>query len=53
MRLSYRYHIRLLRDDRLIGALLVALLVLGGVIGFFSSYRAVRKYLRMSLDELY
>lgn len=45
--------IRLLRDDRLIGAVLVALVVLGGVIGFFSSYRAVRKYLGMSLDELY
>ncbi|OON69728.1 cell division protein FtsX [Hymenobacter sp. CRA2] len=55
--LQYAYYqldeLRLLRDDRLIGAMLVALLVLGGVIGFFSSYRAVRKYLRMSLDELY
>ncbi|GAA4375027.1 cell division protein FtsX [Hymenobacter koreensis] len=45
--------IRLLRDERLVGAVLVALVVLGGVIGFFSSYRAVRKYLRMSLDDLY
>jgi cell division transport system permease protein len=29
------------------------LLLLGVVIGIFSTYRAVRKYLRMSLDELY
>lgn len=45
--------LRVLRDERLIGILFVALLVLGCVIGFFSSYRAVRKYLRMSLDDLY
>ncbi|MEP2772317.1 MAG: permease-like cell division protein FtsX [Fulvivirga sp.] len=29
------------------------LLIVGGVIGFFSTYRAIKKYLRMSLDELY
>ncbi|KAA9338241.1 ABC transporter permease [Hymenobacter busanensis] len=55
--LQYAYlqvtELQLLRDERLIGAVLVALVVLGGVIGFFSSYRAVRKYLRMSLDDLY
>lgn len=55
--LQYAYYqfddLALLRDDRLIGAVLLTLLVLGGVIGFFSSYRAVRKYLRMSLDDLY
>jgi cell division transport system permease protein len=45
--------LHLLRDDRLIAAVLASLLVLGGVIGFFSSYRAVKKYLRMSLDDLY
>ena len=33
--------------------LLAALLVIGGVMGFISTYRAVRKYLRMSLDQLY
>lgn len=33
--------------------LLVGLLVLGGLIGFISTYRAVRKYLKMSLDQLY
>ncbi|MBC6606687.1 MULTISPECIES: cell division protein FtsX [Hymenobacter] len=45
--------LRLLLDERLIGALLVLMVVLGCVIGFFSSYRAVRKYLGMSLDDLY
>lgn len=30
-----------------------SLLVLGGFMGFFSTYRAVNKYLRMSLNELY
>jgi cell division transport system permease protein len=29
------------------------LIVLGAFIGFFSSYRAVNRYLKMSLDELY
>lgn len=30
-----------------------SLLLLGGFMGFISTYRAVNKYLRMSLDELY
>lgn len=55
--LQYAYYefddLALLRDEQLIGAVLATLLVLGGVIGFFSSYRAVRKYLGLSLDELY
>ena len=42
-----------LRDEVQIGILLLALVVLGSVLGFFSSYRSVRKYLGMSLDELY
>jgi len=33
--------------------LLASLLIIGGVMGFISTYRAVRKYLRMSLDQLY
>jgi cell division transport system permease protein len=33
--------------------LLGGLLIIGGVMGFISTYRAVRKYLRMSLDQLY
>ena len=44
---------KLLRDDRLIGLLLLAVVGLGTVIGFLSSYRAVNKYLGVSLDELY
>lgn len=55
--LQYAYlqvaDLRILRDDRLIGALLLVMVGLGGGIGFLSSYRAVRKYLGMSLDELY
>ena len=34
-------------------ALFAAMVVLGGIIGFFSTFRAIRKYLRMTLDELY
>jgi cell division transport system permease protein len=55
--LQYAYlqvaDLRILRDDRLIGALLLLMVGLGCVIGFLSSYRAVRKYLGMSLDDLY
>ncbi|TGD78859.1 cell division protein FtsX [Hymenobacter wooponensis] len=55
--LQYAYlqleELRLLRDERLIGALLVLLVVLGMGIGFLSSWRAVRKYSGMSLDDLY
>jgi cell division transport system permease protein len=55
--LQYAYlqvdELRLLRDVRLIGALLVLLAVLGAGIGFLSSYRAVRKYLGVALDDLY
>ncbi|RYU77884.1 cell division protein FtsX [Hymenobacter persicinus] len=55
--LQYAYlqvdELRLLRDERLIGALVVVMILLGAGIGFLSSYRAVRKYLGMSLDDLY
>jgi cell division transport system permease protein len=29
------------------------LIIFGAIIGFFSTYRSVNKYLKMSLDELY
>ena len=45
--------LRLLRDDFRLGLLLLGVVGLGVVIGFFSSIRAVHKYLKMSLDELY
>ena len=45
--------LRLLRDDVRMGLLLLGVVILGVVIGFFSSARAVHKYLKMSLDELY
>jgi len=55
--LQYAYlevkELRLLRDDLLLGALLLGVIALGVVIGFFSSLRAVHKYLKMSLDDLY
>jgi cell division transport system permease protein len=55
--LQYAYYevtqLRLLRDDYLTGLLLLAVVGLGTVIGFFSSYWAVNKYLNVSLDELY
>ncbi len=55
--MQYAYYeineLRLLRDQEQIIILMIALMVIGCVIGFLSSYRAVRKYLGMSLDELY
>ena len=33
--------------------LFISLLVIGALIGFLSSYTAIKKYLRLSLDELY
>ena len=45
--------LRLLRDDLRLGLLLLGVVGLGVVIGFFSSARAVHKYLNMSLDDLY
>ncbi|MTI22068.1 ABC transporter permease, partial [Fulvivirga sp. RKSG066] len=33
--------------------LFASLLVIGSLIGFSSTYKAIKKYLRMSLDELY
>ncbi|MCS6824767.1 MAG: ABC transporter permease [Cytophagaceae bacterium] len=42
-----------LRQTEYIASVFASLIVLGGAIGFLSSYRAVHKYLNMSLDELY
>lgn len=42
-----------LQDTTLIMLLMGLLLLAGGFIGFISTYRAVKKYLKMSLDELY
>jgi cell division transport system permease protein len=54
---QYAYHevteLQLLRNDEQTYFLMGALIVIGLIIGFLSSYRAVKKYLRMSLDELY
>jgi len=45
--------LRLLKEYDSILIVLGSLLILGIVIGFLSSYRAVNRYLKMSLDELY
>ncbi len=55
--LQYAYYemteLTLLRDDEQMLILFASLVALGGILGFFSSYRAVKKYLRASLDDLY
>ncbi|MDB5263428.1 MAG: cell division protein, partial [Adhaeribacter sp.] len=55
--LQYAYYqineLYVLRDEVQIGILLLSLVVLGSILGFISSYRAIKKYLGMSLDELY
>ncbi|MFN6944401.1 MAG: cell division protein FtsX [Cytophagaceae bacterium] len=45
--------LRIFRDDLAFIILFSALIVAGIVIGFLSTLRAVSKYLKMSLDELY
>jgi cell division transport system permease protein len=42
-----------LQDSQSLTILFGALVVLGMLVGYFSTFRAVRKYLKMSLDELY
>lgn len=43
---------RLQETDKIL-VLFILLMALGAIIGFSSTYRAIKKYLRMSLDELY
>lgn len=42
-----------LQDDNSLLILFVGLIVIGILVGFFSTWWAVRKYLKLSLDELY
>lgn len=42
-----------LQDTRGFAILFGGMMVMGIVVGYFSSLRAIRKYLKMSLDELY
>jgi len=55
--LNYAYRkieeLRDLEDRNLIIVLLGSLLISGIILGFLSTYRAARKYMNMSLDELY
>jgi len=45
--------LKALNDNKTLILLFVMLLILGIAITLFSTYRSVRKYLRMKLDELY
>jgi cell division transport system permease protein len=42
-----------LQDLNKILILFAALLIIGMIIGYFSTWRAINKYLKMSLDDLY
>jgi cell division transport system permease protein len=42
-----------LQDDRSLLILFTGLIVMGILVGFFSTWWSVRKYLKLSLDELY
>ena len=42
-----------LQDIQSLAMLFGSIIVLGMMVGFLSTYRAVRKYLKLSLDELY
>jgi cell division transport system permease protein len=46
-------NLNLLATMEQIALVFLSLLLLGSIIAFFSTYRAVNKYLKMSLDELY
>jgi cell division transport system permease protein len=45
--------LKLLQNNELLIKLIVSLLLLGIIVAVVSSYRAVNKYLKLSLDELY
>lgn len=42
-----------LQDQEQIGLLFIFIIISGTIIGFFSTYYSVKKYLKMSLDDLY
>jgi len=42
-----------LQDLQLMAILLALLLITGGFIGLISSYKAISRYMKMSLDDLY
>lgn len=45
--------LKMLYDEKNLAIVFGAILLVGIIIGFTSSYRAINKYLKMSLDELY
>ncbi len=45
--------LKMLHDNEKMLILFVILVIFGGFVGFFSTLRAINKYLKLSLDELY
>lgn len=45
--------LKILYDREKLGIIFAGLMIIGVIIGFASSYKAISKYLKMSLDELY
>ncbi len=45
--------LKMLHDNEKMLILFVILVIFGGLVGFFSTLRAINKYLKLSLDELY
>ncbi len=45
--------LKVLHDNEKMLILFVILVIFGGFVGFFSTLRAINKYLKLSLDELY
>ncbi len=45
--------LRMLHDARMVGIVYGSLIIIGILVGLISSMRSVRKYLKLSLDELY
>ena len=55
--LQYAYQnvqdLSLLRDDDKLIVLFASLTIIGAMVGLISTFRAMNKYLKMSLDDLY
>ena len=45
--------LEMLKDQTLIIWVFIILVIVGMMIGFISSFRSIRKFLQLSLDELY
>jgi cell division transport system permease protein len=50
---EFDIHLHVYHSIELNIALIVGMLLIGGMIGFFSTFMAVSKYLKMRLEDLY